>query len=457
MTAPFVRAVVLNWNGGTHVLEAVACLLRTDWPADRLSVVVVDNASSDGSDREIERCFPQVEVRRNPRNLGFPGNNTAMTDLDGVDHVALVNNDAFVEPGWLVPLVEVLEGSPEVGAVAPKLLFAPRFSPVELSAPTFEPGGADPRLLSLRCSGVEVDGVDQWRHTWFGPGCFPGEFGPGNEAFRWLGGRAELGIPLPPGREPPVRARLRLAAPSVVDARLDVPRPSCAPDPITLRVGPEPAWFELDVRGAPFDVIQNAGSVLLEGGYGADRGFLQPDRGQFDEPVEVWAWCGGTTLLRADYLRQVGCFWSPFFMYYEDTDLAWRGRAAGWHYRYEPRAVVRHLHGTSAGEGSRLFQHYVERNRLVVLARNAPRGLLWSALGRYLLTMLSLSRNEVMVAARAHRPPRLALTRQRLSSLADFAVLLPRVVGERRRLRRRQVVPDDELIAWAQPRSSHPL
>ena len=59
-------------------------------------------------------------------------------------------------------------------------------------------------------------------------------------------------------------------------------------------------------------------------------------------------------------------------MYYEDTDLAWRGRARGWRYRYVPDAVLRHVHAATSVEGSPLFQHYVERNRLLMLTKNAP-------------------------------------------------------------------------------------
>jgi GT2 family glycosyltransferase len=143
-------------------------------------------------------------------------------------------------------------------------------------------------------------------------------------------------------------------------------------------------------------------------------------------------------------------------MYYEDTDVAWRGRARGWRYTYEPSSVVRHLHGMSAGEGSAVFQHYVERNRLVLLARNAPPRLAAATVGRYLLTVGSLIRTDVVGAVRRRRPPRLAVARRRVRSFAGFVGLLPRVLTTRRRLRKVQVLPDDELLRWMQPRSSHP-
>jgi GT2 family glycosyltransferase len=450
VTEPVVRAVVLNWNGGELLVRAVQALSQTDWPAERLQVVVVDNDSSDGSELAVEREFPAVEVRRTGANLGFPGNNRALQDLDGVDYVALINNDAFVEPGWLRPLVTALEADPRLGAASPKMVFAPRFCAIEIEAPTFSPGGRDTRELSMQVSGVEVDGIECWRHAWFGPGCHLAELRDGG-AFRWLSGRATIGVPLLDGAVPPVSCRVRLAAPAPVEARIRVA--DCV---AIVSVGTEPEWVELKVTGTPFDVVQNAGSVLLEGGYGADRGFLQRDEGQLDQPAEVWAWCGGAVLLRSSYLADVGLFWEPFFMYYEDTDVAWRGRARGWRYTYEPSSVVRHLHGMSAGEGSAVFQHYVERNRLVLLARNAPPRLAAATVGRYLLTVGSLIRTDVVGAVRRRRPPRLAVARRRVRSFAGFVGLLPRVLTTRRRLRKVQVLPDDELLRWMQPRSSHP-
>jgi GT2 family glycosyltransferase len=222
-------------------------------------------------------------------------------------------------------------------------------------------------------------------------------------------------------------------------------------------VGPEPVTVEVEVGGATFDVIQNAGSLLLAGGYGADRGFRQPDRGQFDEPGKVWAWCGGAVLLRRRLLDEVGLFWPPFFLYYEDIDLAWRGRARGWDYRYEPSSVVRHLHGMSAGEGSAVFEHFNERNRLVVLTRNAPAAMATRALARAVVTVASSARGEVATSLRARRLPHFVATRRRLASLADYGRLFPRLLAERRRLRRRQTVGDAELMSWVRPRSSHPF
>ena len=54
--------------------------------------------------------------------------------------------------------------------------------------------------------------------------------------------------------------------------------------PVSVAVGTAPRWFDVPLAGEPYDVVNNVGSELVEGGWGGDRGFLQPDRGQFDEP-----------------------------------------------------------------------------------------------------------------------------------------------------------------------------
>jgi GT2 family glycosyltransferase len=439
--SPRVRAVVLNYNGGRHVVDCVEALTRTDWPAEDFEVVVVDNASADGSDGELRRRFPDVELRPTGANLGFPANNVAMRDLDDVDFVALVNNDAFVEPGWLAPLVAELERDPELGASCPRIVFADRFLDLTISSPTFRPGTGDGRDLGVRLSGVEVGGRDVWRDAQRVRGFWGLEHGPAEEPqFEWTQGEALVRVPVP-GPEA-TTVRLRLAAEA--DKKVVV-------DGDEVVVGPTPQWFDVVLTGEPYDVVNNVGSVLVEGGYGADRGYLQRDEGQFDEPADVFAWCGGGVLLRKAYLEDIGLFDERFFLYYEDTDMAWRGRARGWRYRYVPPARIRHIHAASSGEGSAVFQHYVERNRLLMLLKNAPRGLALNAMWRYLLTTASYARRDVVSPMLRARRPNTVLLSRRVRSYLGVLRLLPVVLVARRRNRRAQVVDDAELVGWAVP------
>jgi hypothetical protein len=109
------------------------------------------------------------------------------------------------------------------------------------------------------------------------------------------------------------------------------------------------------------------------------------------------------------------------------------------------------VHAATSGEGSDLFQHFVERNRLLLLTRNAPARLAWTAFVRYKLTTASYARRDIVrPMLRGHRPS-VGLVRRRVRSYLAFLRLLPRALVDRRRLRRRQIVRDDELMAWAVP------
>lgn len=120
-----LRIVVLVWNGRELLPRCLEHVLASRWPHGRLEVVVVDNGSTDGSVDDWEARYPQVRLVRNGRNLGFAGGvNAGLTDLDDLWGVALVNTDAFVEPDWLEHLGTALEADDQIGAAAPKILFA---------------------------------------------------------------------------------------------------------------------------------------------------------------------------------------------------------------------------------------------------------------------------------------------------------------------------------------------
>jgi hypothetical protein len=435
--------VVLNYNGGDLTLRCLEHLSKVDWPEDRREYVVVDNGSTDGS---LERCrerFPDLTYIEAGKNLGFAGgNNLGLADLEDVDHVVLLNNDAFVEPGWLKGLVDVAESASDIGAVNSKLLFAPRFIDSILESSTQRVAG-DPRDLGVRVSGVRVDGREVWGDAHFLDGFFPAEHGPEPESsFRWTGRLARFRIPVPLDSMP-ARAEMRIASPLARSIKVGPQGRERV-----LEVGVEPAWFEVPLEGEPIDVVQNAGSELMRGVYGRDRGFLDPDEGQFEEVEEVWAWCGGSSLLKKEYLEDVGILDERFFVYYEDFDLSWRGRSRGWRYLYSPSSVVRHVHAATSGEWSPLFQHYVDRNRLLVMTKNASVEQLASGLWHFLLTIGSTVFRDVVTPGLKGRRPSFQMLRRRLGSFGGYLKLLPEMLKERRKIRRRAIVSDDKLMTW---------
>jgi N-acetylglucosaminyl-diphospho-decaprenol L-rhamnosyltransferase len=190
---------------------------------------------------------------------------------------------------------------------------------------------------------------------------------------------------------------------------------------VELKVGTEPEWHTVPLRGRPCDVVNNAGTVLTGDGYGADRGYLERDHGQFENPEYVFAWCGGAVLLPTQYLSDVGLFDEKLFLYYEDVDLAWRGRERGWRYRYVPASVVRHVHAASTVEGSPLFDYYNERNRLLTLTRHADRRTTAKAIARYLLVTASYTRRDILIPILRGQPPRPRIPLRRLRAFGAYA------------------------------------
>ncbi|MGH3003462.1 MAG: glycosyltransferase family 2 protein, partial [Gaiellaceae bacterium] len=117
---PRLVAVVLNWNGGDDTLAALASL-------EGIETICVDNGSTDGSDGQVERSFPQVELLRLGANLGFAGGNNAgiRRALErGADWVLLLNNDAEAEPGLAAALLEAARARPDAGLLACKIVDA---------------------------------------------------------------------------------------------------------------------------------------------------------------------------------------------------------------------------------------------------------------------------------------------------------------------------------------------
>lgn len=417
-----VRAVVLNYNGGDLTIECLRRLRATEWPANHLEIVLVDNASSDDVVGRTRTDWPDVQVIESDRNLGFAGgNNLALHDLDGVDAVALVNPDALVEPDWLGPLVHALRHNPTLGAACPKMLFASQFREVELRSGTHRPGRGDRRRLGVRVSGARVDGADVWCDTQLVDGFWGPEHGTEPESrYEWTSGRSVLRLPTT-ASTPADECELRLAADREVHATALSDRRETE-----VRVGAEPRWHTVPLAGRAFDVINNVGTVPTGDGYFADRGYLERDHGQYATPESVFAWSGGAVLLAAPYLADVGLFDEDLFLYYEDVDLSWRGRERGWRYRYVPDSVVRHVHSASTTEGSPQFDYYNERNRLLTLTRHADRGTVAKALAKYLLVTGSYARRDVVSPLLRGEDARPGIPLRRLQALGGYAAGLVR-------------------------------
>lgn len=119
-----LTVIVVNWNTKKLVLDTIAAVYANLPDPYRLEVIVVDNASSDGSQAAIAAAFPQVQLIANQENRGFgPANNQALKIARG-RYSLLLNSDALVQPGSLKQIIEFMDAHPHAGLCGVQILNA---------------------------------------------------------------------------------------------------------------------------------------------------------------------------------------------------------------------------------------------------------------------------------------------------------------------------------------------
>lgn len=117
---PFVSVIIVNWNGKEHLDACFSSLSASDYPADRLELLCVDNGSTDGSTAHLAARFPTVRVVALSENRGFTGGNEAGVAASRGDVLVFLNNDMRVEPDAIRRLVDRL--GPGVACTAARVL-----------------------------------------------------------------------------------------------------------------------------------------------------------------------------------------------------------------------------------------------------------------------------------------------------------------------------------------------
>jgi GT2 family glycosyltransferase len=194
-----------------------------------------------------------------------------------------------------------------------------------------------------------------------------------------------------------------------------------------------------------FDYAGAAGGLIDRLGYpyclGRSFGGREEDRGQYDQPQEIF-WASGVALFaRREVVERLGGFEESFFMHMEEIDLCWRMLLMGYRVRSVPQAVVWHEGGASLHEGSPLKVYYNHRNALLTLLRNRSAAPLIALLPLRLaleavatLYYLTGGKEGVARAAQVGR------------AFIDALRKLPDALRQRRAIQRRRTVSDRELF-----------
>lgn len=113
--------VIVNWNTRDLLLK---CLESLEPTVGLTEIVVVDNASTDGSPDAVREKFPRVNLVVNKSNTGFArANNIGLQQCTG-RYVCLVNSDVVVQPGSLRRMIDFLDRNPSIGLLGPQILNA---------------------------------------------------------------------------------------------------------------------------------------------------------------------------------------------------------------------------------------------------------------------------------------------------------------------------------------------
>jgi hypothetical protein len=118
-TTKRTAVVILNWNGKKFLEQFLSGVVRNT--ADQARIIVADNASTDDSIDYLKTHHPEVEIIAMKENTGFTGGYNRALQLVDSEYLVLLNSDIEVTPGWLNPIIALMDREPTIGACQPKI------------------------------------------------------------------------------------------------------------------------------------------------------------------------------------------------------------------------------------------------------------------------------------------------------------------------------------------------
>ena len=115
-----VSIIIPHWNGIEILSDCLESLAQTEYT--NLEIIVVDNASTDGSPDWVNINYPSVKLVENDQNYGYAGGCNRGAGVATGDYLVFLNNDTIQDSKWIDPLVDFLNLNSNVAAVQPKIL-----------------------------------------------------------------------------------------------------------------------------------------------------------------------------------------------------------------------------------------------------------------------------------------------------------------------------------------------
>lgn len=204
--------------------------------------------------------------------------------------------------------------------------------------------------------------------------------------------------------------------------------------------------------------IDCAGILLSADGVATNRGYGEKDGGKFDGEIEIFGANGTASLFTRAALEETRInageyFDNSFFAYYEDADLAWRMRLAGFRSYFCPGAKVFHVHSATADKISGFKAYYLNRNRFFTLIKNYSAfrlALIFPVLTpiRYLFLLFYVIMKKGRKGEEIAGQKKTAVAKEILHSWGSVLANLPELLGKRRIVRRNKKVRNEEIRRW---------
>ncbi len=161
---PRVVACVLTWNDKAAALKCVSSLLRSTYAP--LDVVLVDNASNDGTAAAAKRAFgrnKRFTLLQNDGNYGYVANNVGVRHAlsKNADYIAIFNNDTIVEPRAIELLVKAAQKHPDAAAISPLIVLADGSNRVWSAGTSFNPIIFKATLIGRGANASEFSGRER--------------------------------------------------------------------------------------------------------------------------------------------------------------------------------------------------------------------------------------------------------------------------------------------------------
>ncbi len=376
---PSVGIVIVNYNGINFLPKLVRSIkTQTITPAE---IIIVDNNSHDESVNYIRENFPDITLIESKVNLGFAAGNNLAVAHSKSELIAFINSDTIVENRWLEFLLSTWVSNKvkniHIGAVAPKIRFLTKFIEFEIASPAHTAGNGDGRTLGVaidfeksRVEGCEyikpiIKEGFYWQESW-----------KGRNHIRWTNGNGKFYLPVNQADLNNKKAIVKIVLRGNQLSRIPISATVSINNKKIQELSIANEFFEhvinlneYQLRDAKW-VINNAGTRLDALGNAADEGINSFDDGQYNEIKEIDAFCGCSFLTSKEIFQKFRGFDESYFMYYEDTDLAWRLKNKKYKIIYDPRSIVRHIHAGSSFEWSPNFRYFVTRNYYINIFKN---------------------------------------------------------------------------------------